>query len=45
MYNMRDVDEIAIFDIEATEKNLDPNLELAKDISENCFVPITLREA
>ena len=42
MYNMRDVDEIAIFDIEATEKKLEPNLQLAKDISENCFVPITL---
>ena len=41
-YNIRDVDEIAIFDIEATDNKLDPNLELAKNISENCFVPITI---
>ena len=43
MYNMRDVDEIAIFDMKL-QKKLDPNLELAKDISENRFVPITLAE-
>ena len=41
-YNMRDVDEIAIFDIEATDSRLEPSLELTKDISENCFVPITI---
>ena len=40
-YNMRDVDEIVILDIEATKNKIDPNYELIKDISENCFVPMT----
>lgn len=42
IYNMRDVDEIAIFDIQATDNKLEPDLEFIKDISENCFVPITI---
>ncbi len=41
-YNMRDVDEIIILDIEATKDKSDPNLELINEISENCFVPMTV---
>lgn len=41
-YNMRDVDEIVILDIEATNNKVEPNYELIKDISENCFVPMTV---
>jgi len=41
-YNLRDVDEIVILDIEATANNSDPNFDLIKDISENCFVPMTV---
>ena len=41
-YNMRDVDEIIILDIEATNHRTNPNYELIKDISENCFVPMTV---
>ena len=41
-YNMRDVDEIIILDIEATNYKVNPNYELIKDISENCFVPMTV---
>ena len=41
-YNMRDVDEIIILDIEATKNKVNPNYELVKDISENCFVPMTV---
>ena len=40
-YNMRDVDEIIILDVEATNNNYDINLDLVKEISENCFVPLT----
>ena len=37
-YNMRDVDEIVILDIEATKNKIEPNFALIKEISENCFV-------
>jgi cyclase len=40
-YNMRDVDEIVILDIEATDRKTETDLNLLRDISENCFVPIT----
>ena len=40
-YNMRDVDEIIILDIEATNNNCQINLDLVREISENCFVPLT----
>ena len=41
-YNMRDVDEIVILDIEATKNKIEPNFALIKEISENCFVPMTV---
>ena len=40
-YNMRDVDEMIVLDIEATKNNHAINIDLVKEISENCFVPLT----
>ena len=41
-YNMRDVDEIVILDIEATNNKSEPNYNLIADISKNSFVPMTV---
>ena len=41
-YNIRDVDEIIILDIEATNDKTSPNLELVNELSQNCFVPMTV---
>ena len=40
IYNARDVDEIILLDVEATNRKLPPNLEMLKEVSEHCFVPL-----
>ena len=41
IFNEFEVDEIIVLDIEASRRNLPPNLNLLKSISEQCFMPIT----
>ena len=36
-----DVDEIVLLDIDATKENRDPNLDIIKWASRECFVPLT----
>ena len=41
IYNSRDVDEIVLLDIDATKENRDPNLDIIKWASRECFVHLT----
>lgn len=42
VFNARDVDEIILLDITATNDQRGPDLELVHDISKDCFVPLTV---
>lgn len=39
VYNMREVDELILVDIEATTEERDPDYEAIRDFSRECFVP------
>lgn len=39
VYNMREVDELILVDIEATKEGKDPDYESVRDFSRECFVP------
>lgn len=39
VYNMREVDELILLDIEATNENRDPDYDEIRDFSRECFVP------
>ncbi len=39
VYNMREVDELILVDIEATKEQKDPDYESVRDFSRECFVP------
>lgn len=41
IFNELEVDEIMIFDIDASKKNNAPNFELIKDLSSECFMPLS----
>lgn len=42
VYNTRQVDELMIMDITATEENRQPDYEAIADFSAECFVPLTI---
>ncbi|MBC3899061.1 imidazole glycerol phosphate synthase subunit HisF [Acetobacterium malicum] len=42
VYNMREVDELILLDITATEENREPDYEEICEFSESCFVPLTV---
>lgn len=39
--NEKEVDELVFFDIEANLKSIDPNLEKLKEITSECFMPLS----
>lgn len=41
IFNDKEVDEVAIFDIAATVQNKDPNIDLLKEIASEAFMPLT----
>ncbi len=42
VYNMREVDELILMDIEATAEGREPDYESIRDFSRECFVPFTV---
>jgi len=42
VYNARDVDELAVFDVDAHLGSKEPNYGLVRDISKECSVPLTI---
>jgi len=42
VYNARDVDELAVFDVDAYRESKEPNYSLVREISKECFVPLTI---
>lgn len=42
VYNMREVDELILMDIEATSEGREPDYESIRDFSRECFVPFTV---
>ncbi len=42
VYNMRRADELIVLDITATKKGVDPDFELIKEFTQECFVPLTV---
>jgi len=42
VYNTRQVDELIIVDITATEQKREPDYEVIDEISDECFVPLTV---
>jgi cyclase len=42
VFNNRDVDELIILDINATRTNAEPDYQSLSDLSEECFVPLTV---
>lgn len=42
VYNARGVDELIVVDIDATKEHRGPDLEYIRDISEECFMPLTV---
>jgi cyclase len=42
LYNMRDVDELIFMDIVATSKSSSPNFKLIDELSNECFMPLTV---
>lgn len=42
VYNMREVDELILLDITATEQNRNPDYESITEFSKECFVPFTV---
>ena len=42
VYNTRDVDELILLDIAATDEDRDPDYEEIEEIAAECFVPLTI---
>lgn len=42
VYNNREVDELALLDIEATRENRPPEYAMVEEIAAECFVPLTV---
>lgn len=42
VFNTRQVDELMILDINASEENRDPDYEMVAEIAHECFVPLTI---
>ncbi|MGE5403938.1 MAG: glycosyl amidation-associated protein WbuZ [Candidatus Saccharibacteria bacterium] len=42
VYNLREVDELILLDITATEEDRVPDCELVSEVAEECFVPLTV---
>lgn len=42
VYNTRQVDELIIVDITATEQNREPDYQVIDEIADECFVPLTV---
>lgn len=42
MYNMREVDELAFFDITATVDGRKPDFDLVDEFADECFMPLTV---
>jgi len=42
VYNMREVDELAFFDITATPERRQPDFDQIKDLATECFMPMTV---
>lgn len=42
VYNMREVDELILLDIVATDENREPDYEAIREFSQECFVPFTV---
>jgi len=42
VYCARDVDELAVFDVNAYRESKEPNYALVQEISKECFVPLTI---
>ena len=42
VHAMRGVDELIILDVSATAENRGPDLEMVKELSDGCFIPITV---
>lgn len=42
VYNMREVDELILLDISATEENRRPDYDSIREFSQECFVPFTV---
>ena len=42
VYNLREVDELILVDITATEQNREPDYESISEFTEECFVPMTV---
>jgi len=42
VYNTRDVDELVLLDITATQEDRDPDYESLQEYSQECFVPLTV---
>jgi cyclase len=42
VYNTRDVDELVLLDISATQEAREPNYEAIEDLAAECFVPLTV---
>ena len=40
IYNEKEVDELILLDITATEENRGPNYELVKNVADECFMPV-----
>ncbi len=41
VYNTRQVDEMIVLDISASQQNAEPDFEMLADIAHECFVPLT----
>lgn len=42
IFNAREVDEMVIFDIQATHEDRGPSLDLVAELAEECFMPLTI---
>jgi cyclase len=42
VYNMREVDELILMDISATNSNREPDFESISEFTEACFIPLTV---
>ena len=42
VYNLRNVDELCFFDLDATGEGRGPNLELIDELADRCFMPLTV---
>src|SRR5574340_1736570 len=42
VYNTRDVDELVLVDITASQEQREPDYETIADVSQECFVPLTV---